>query len=158
MIICGSYRIFPSDSVRPNLITNFSGTSTLTVTIGDRNDNEMFPGAKEIFVYNYMDKIQSAQIGRVHVEDKDDWDLEDKTFSWTPDSEPDPAFELNAATGMITMKRGARQGQHRFSIDVEDKQFSKKVTSTVLVNVLSISEEAVQKSGSIRLKGIIFRK
>lgn len=31
-----------------------SGTSTLTVVIGDVNDNKMQPGSKEIFVYNYM--------------------------------------------------------------------------------------------------------
>lgn len=31
-----------------------SGTSTLTVVIGDVNDNKMQPGMKEIFVYNYM--------------------------------------------------------------------------------------------------------
>lgn len=30
-----------------------SGTSTLTVIIGDVNDNKMQPGSKEIFVYNY---------------------------------------------------------------------------------------------------------
>ena len=31
-----------------------SGTSTLTVIIGDANDNKMQPGSKEIFVYNYQ--------------------------------------------------------------------------------------------------------
>lgn len=31
-----------------------SGTSTLTVIIGDVNDNKMQSGSKEIFVYNYM--------------------------------------------------------------------------------------------------------
>nr|CAD7579963.1 unnamed protein product [Timema californicum] len=31
-----------------------SGTSTLTVVIGDVNDNKMQSGAKDIFVYNYM--------------------------------------------------------------------------------------------------------
>lgn len=31
-----------------------SGTSTLTVVIGDVNDNKMQPGSKDIFVYNYM--------------------------------------------------------------------------------------------------------
>lgn len=31
-----------------------SGTSTLTVIIGDVNDNKMQAGSKEIFVYNYM--------------------------------------------------------------------------------------------------------
>ena len=36
-----------------------SGTSTLTVVIGDVNDNKMQPGSKEIFVYNYMVRVQS---------------------------------------------------------------------------------------------------
>lgn len=31
-----------------------SATSTLTVIIGDVNDNKMQPGSKDIFVYNYM--------------------------------------------------------------------------------------------------------
>ena len=33
-----------------------SGTSTLTVIIGDVNDNKMQPGSKEILVYNYVPK------------------------------------------------------------------------------------------------------
>ena len=31
-----------------------SGTSTLTVIIGDVNDNKMQAGSKDVFVYNYM--------------------------------------------------------------------------------------------------------
>jgi len=31
-----------------------SGTSTLTVVIGDVNDNKMQPGSKDVFAYNYM--------------------------------------------------------------------------------------------------------
>lgn len=38
------------DGGRPKM----AGTSTLTVTVGDFNDNLMLPGTKEIFVYNYM--------------------------------------------------------------------------------------------------------
>lgn len=34
-----------------------SGTSTLTVIIGDINDNKMQPGSKDIFVYNYAVRI-----------------------------------------------------------------------------------------------------
>lgn len=34
-----------------------TGTSTLTVTIRDVNDNKMQPGSKEIFAYNYMVNI-----------------------------------------------------------------------------------------------------
>lgn len=35
-----------------------SGTSTLTVIIGDSNDNKMQPGAKAINVYNYMVRVK----------------------------------------------------------------------------------------------------
>lgn len=38
------------DSGRPQM----TGTSTLTVIVGDINDNPMFGGRKHIFVYNYM--------------------------------------------------------------------------------------------------------
>ena len=38
------------DSGNPSM----SGTSTLTVIIGDSNDNKMQPGSKDILVYNYM--------------------------------------------------------------------------------------------------------
>lgn len=34
-----------------------TGTSTLTVVIGDLNDNLMAPGSKEILVYNYMVRL-----------------------------------------------------------------------------------------------------
>jgi len=35
-----------------------SGTSTLTVVIGDVNDNKMQPGSKDVFAYNYMVSTQ----------------------------------------------------------------------------------------------------
>ena len=59
-----------------------SGTSTLTIVIGDSNDNKMQPGSKEILVYNYQGQSPSSPIGRVYVYDRDDWDIPDKTFSW----------------------------------------------------------------------------
>lgn len=34
-----------------------SSTNTLTVIIGDENDNKMFPGEKDIFVYSYKSKF-----------------------------------------------------------------------------------------------------
>ena len=67
-----------------------SGTSTLTVIIGDSNDNKMRPGSKEIMVYNYMGDAPSCDIGRVYVNDKDDWDIPDKTFSWSGGSRSTP--------------------------------------------------------------------
>lgn len=35
---------------------SISGTNTLTITIGDRNDNMHNPGHKNIYVYNYRGK------------------------------------------------------------------------------------------------------
>ena len=44
------------DSGNPSM----TGTSTLTVVIGDSNDNKMQPGQKDIMVYNYM--VSTAKV------------------------------------------------------------------------------------------------
>ncbi len=41
--------IIMEDSGTPRV----SGTNTLTIIVGDRNDNKHSPGHKNIFVYNY---------------------------------------------------------------------------------------------------------
>lgn len=38
-----------------------TGTSTLTVVVGDVNDNKMQPGSKNIFVYNYQGNLLSSE-------------------------------------------------------------------------------------------------
>jgi hypothetical protein len=46
---------------------SLTGTNTLTVTIGDVNDNQMGPGHQNIFVYNYKGtryKIQDRFIAK----------------------------------------------------------------------------------------------
>lgn len=82
-----------------------TGTSTLTVEIGDVNDNAMKEGHSSIFVYNYKGEIPDTEIGRVYVEDPDDWDLEDKQFFWK-DGIHHNNFVLDHDTGMITMLHG----------------------------------------------------
>jgi hypothetical protein len=86
-------------------MTPMTGTSTLTVEIGDVNDNAMKGGHSSIFVYNYEGEAPNTEIGRVYVQDPDDWDLGDKHFSWK-DGVQHQNFELNYDTGMITMLRG----------------------------------------------------
>lgn len=58
-----------NDSGQPNL----SATSTLTVVIGDLNDNPMSDGSSSILVYNYRNSLPDTEIGRVYVQDADDW-------------------------------------------------------------------------------------
>lgn len=112
-----------------------TGTSTLTVVVGDVNDNKMQPGSKNIFVYNYQgievrEKLQlvtnhnfvsgqapETEIGRVYVYDLDDWDLPDKKFYWENNSEH-PRFKLNDDTGMISMKHGTRDGTYHLRFKV----------------------------------------
>jgi hypothetical protein len=90
-----------SDSGSPPM----TGTSTLTVEIGDVNDNAMKEGHSSIFVYNYKGEAPNTKIGRVYVDDPDDWDLGNKTFAWKGGVQHEN-FELDHDTGMITMLQG----------------------------------------------------
>ena len=54
--------IVMKDSGTPQI----TGTNTLTIIIGDKNDNVHYPGHKEIFVYNYRGKFQRC-ISHFHV-------------------------------------------------------------------------------------------
>lgn len=140
--------IIIEDSGRPNL----AATSYLTVVVGDINDNKMYPGGKTIFVYNYRGQYRNIPIGRVHVEDLDDWDLLDKRFSWDSNN-PHPNFSLDQANGTIFMKN-VTEGSYVLRFIVTDKKFTQDVLANVTVIVKNLPEEAVYNSGSIRISGI----
>ena len=132
-----------------------TGTSTLTVIIGDSNDNKMRPGSKEIMVYNYMGDAPSCDIGRVYVNDKDDWDIPDKTFSWSGGKPQYPYFSLNKDSGVIRMKHGTPEGRFVLRFKVYDRKHTQTdVPANVTVVVKQISHEAVVNSGSFRIVGI----
>ena len=63
-------------------------------------------------------------VGRVYVEDPDDWDLPDKTFSWL-EGEEYRHFELDPDTGNITMKYGTPNGSYplKFQVRVERRRW-----------------------------------
>lgn len=143
-------------SISDNGIPQQSNVSIFHLVIGDINDNEMQEGSSNIFVYNYMGEIPDTVIGRVFVEDLDDWDLPDKEFSWKGGIEDDH-FYLDHSNGSITMRKGTRDGTYQLQFTVIE--FSKliarhSVTAYVTVTVREIPEEAVTKSGSIRFYGI----
>jgi len=97
-----------------------TGTSTLTVIIGDVNDNKMQPGSKDIFVYNYQGQSPDTPIGRVYVYDLDDWDLPDKKFYW--EAMEHPRFKLDEDSGMVTMRAGTREGRYHLRFKVYDRK------------------------------------
>ncbi|XP_050307526.1 neural-cadherin-like isoform X2 [Anthonomus grandis grandis] len=131
-----------------------TGTSTLTVVIGDVNDHKMQPGTKNIFVYNYQGQSPETEIGRVYVYDLDDWDLPDKKFYWENNSEH-PRFKLNEDTGMISMRHGTRDGIYHLRFKVYDRKHTQTdVPANVTVTVKEIPHEAVINSGSVRVSGI----
>lgn len=120
--------------------------------VGDKNDNMMAPGNKEIFVYNYLGQAPDTPVGRVFVNDIDDWDLEDKKFYW--DEVENHRFKLEEQTGMITMRRGAREGKYKLQFKVYDRKHVQEVQANVTIYVKHLPHEAILHSGSIRLNSI----
>jgi len=135
-----------------------AATSYLKLIIGDKNDNKMEPGSSNIFVYNYEGRAPDTEIGRVYVSDPDDWDLPDKTFKFKEYGKF-PHFTLNKYSGMITMKRGLKLNEEvetffmEFLVEdpVHGQTGNNAVGANVTVTVQKIPQEAVIKSGSIRL-------
>ncbi|KAK9710914.1 Laminin G domain [Popillia japonica] len=162
MAIVSSLRSFDREQQKEYLIPivikdhgnpAMTGTSTLTVVIGDVNDNKMQPGSKEIFVYNYQGQAPETEIGRVYVYDLDDWDLPDKKFYW--EGTEHPRFKLNEDTGMISMRHGTRDGKYHLRFKVYDRKHTQTdVPANVTVTVKEIPHEAVVNSGSVRISGI----
>lgn len=128
--------------------------SILHLIIGDENDNPMKEGKSNIFVYNYKGEAPDTEIGRIYVEDPDDWDLPDKEFDWK-NGVPDQYFELR--DGMITLRQGTPAGHYDLFFTVTEESFivpRHQVDAQVTVTVKDIPEEAVDKSGSVRFYGI----
>ena len=159
-----------------------TGTSYLTLIIGDDNDNPMKAGSSSIFIYFLAGHQIDTQIGRVYVEDPDDWDLPDKRFYF--DERGRGPFDLDSKTGMLTVTREASEGTHELQFRVSgpcthlqcghDRRIQNilafqvtesssslqhgfenhEVKATVSVTIKLIPEEAVDKSGSIRFEGV----
>ncbi|XP_043190768.1 DE-cadherin-like isoform X2 [Amphibalanus amphitrite] len=133
--------------------TSLTGTSLFTIIIGDENDNDMKDGVSAISVFNFEGKMPDTVVGRVYVDDPDDWDLPDKTFSWL-EGEEYRHFELDRDTGNITMKYGTPNGSYPLKFQVFDKKFQSTVSALVTVEVRLLPREAVTQSGSLRIKDV----
>ncbi|ALC40498.1 shg [Drosophila busckii] len=133
-----------------------SSVSILHLIIGDENDNAMTEGSSRIFMYNYKGEAPDTDIGRVFVDDLDDWDLADKSFEWKA-GYPHEQFRLNPSTGMITMLQGTAEGEYQLEFTVTEDGVQIKrhsVEAFVTVIVRELPEEAVDKSGSLRFHNV----
>ncbi|XP_042242200.1 neural-cadherin-like [Homarus americanus] len=91
-----------------------SATHTVTVIIDDLNDNPMRPASKTVYLWKTQGGGSDAPLGRVYVNDPDDWDLGDKTFRWL--GSPDPLFTLNADDGTIFASSQVREGRYELQV------------------------------------------
>ena len=80
--------------------------------------------------------------------------MPDKKFYWKGGTKH-TNFDLDVDTGMITMLKGTTAGQYYLEFLVYDRKHTQNnVPANVTVTVEEIPEEAVLKSGSIRISGI----
>ncbi|XP_066937061.1 uncharacterized protein [Macrobrachium rosenbergii] len=94
---------------------------TVTVVVDDVNDNPMKPGKKTIYLYKIQGRGGSVNVplGRVYVDDPDDWDLKDKTFKWATSAHP--LFTLDQQEGTIYASSQVREGRYLLQFSVSDR-------------------------------------
>ncbi|XP_071513117.1 putative neural-cadherin 2 [Panulirus ornatus] len=117
-------------------------TQPITIIIGDVNDNPMRPATKTIYLWKTQGGGVDVALGRVYVEDPDDWDLQDKTFAWA--GPPHPHFTLQPSTGDIFASTQLRDGRYELHFSVCDRVWGQKdVAAKVTVLVRYLSPEAL---------------
>ncbi|NXU48143.1 CADN protein, partial [Turnix velox] len=135
--------------ITDNGIPSMSSTNTLTITIGDENDNCHESGHKEVYVYSYKGKWPTTVLGEVFAPDQDDWD--NKTFLF--EGKLLKFFRLNQRTGSLMMVDNTPQGTYNLKVRVTDG-VCPDVVSTVQIHVKELENEAIQNSASVRLSDV----
>ncbi|XP_066988266.1 putative neural-cadherin 2 [Macrobrachium rosenbergii] len=119
-----------------------SRTQIVTVVVDDLNDNPMKPGAKTVYLWKTQGSGSDAPLGRVYVDDPDDWDVADKTFRWA--GKPHPLFTLNADDGSIFASSLVREGRYQLHFAVSDQVWNQvNVAANVTVVVRTLTHDAL---------------
>jgi len=131
-------------------IHGMSATSTLTIEIGDVNDNPHSAGIKEITVFQYNGR-GSRVIGHVFAPDPDI--VDDKYYDLINDSQ---YFEVNSSTGAITIMDKTPEGMYEFDVSVQVRDVMAPLTqiSKVTIEVWYIFDTEIAQSASLRLSGV----
>lgn len=128
------------------------GYRYLGINVVDKNDNLHSNGHQEILVYNYKGLFGDIEIGKVNPNDPDDDDT-DKIFQLQNSEVASYYVSINSQSGAITLKRGVPETSFEIVVTVTDQQRNVR-QSTVRIQVVYITEDAVYNSGSVRIKGI----
>ncbi|MGH0159125.1 UNVERIFIED_CONTAM: hypothetical protein FKN15_071875 [Acipenser sinensis] len=134
--------VMMTDSGNPPM----SSTSTLTITIGDRNDHLHAAGHSEFIVYSYDGTLPTTLLGQVQSPDLDDWD----TKIYRSEAKPSRHFILDENSGSLSIREGTPSGTYNLQVRVTDRPWP-DVVSTVKVVVKELKKEAIQNAGSIRI-------
>ncbi|KAI9523476.1 hypothetical protein NQZ68_027334, partial [Dissostichus eleginoides] len=129
-----------------------TATNTLTITIGDLNDNAHQAGEKDVYVHSRKGRMANAALGKVYAPDPDDWD--NKTY--TLETSAAKYFSLNQSSGVLTLRQDTPAGSYWLRVGVSDGVWP-DVFSGVRVHVRDLEEKAILSSASLRLTGITAR-
>ncbi|PAV84081.1 hypothetical protein WR25_21179 [Diploscapter pachys] len=134
----------------PLILTDKAGKTnhaSVHVIIGDENDNPMHDGKMTIYVNSYLGQLQRTVIGRVYVEDADDWDLGDKTFTWKQSL---PGFDLSEH-GELTMDANMPPSTYQLAASVHDNVRNEDAVGHITVIVQAVPKVAFDNQGAVQL-------
>ncbi|XP_050723109.1 putative neural-cadherin 2 isoform X3 [Eriocheir sinensis] len=118
-----------------------TATVTLTLHVADLNDNPMAPANKTVTVHTLQHQGAAVPLGRVYVQDPDDWDVAAKNYSWR---NPQAGFFLDTSSGHLAMAPSTPDGQYELEFSVTDKsQGQWDVAANVSVQVTSLQPNNV---------------
>ncbi|XP_068219630.1 putative neural-cadherin 2 [Palaemon carinicauda] len=130
-----------------------SATQQITLVVDDINDNPMKPASKKVYLWKTQGGGSEASLGRVYVEDPDDWDLEDKTFSWHGPAHP--LFSLHSDTGAIFASAHVREGRYDLKFSVSDRVWGQTdIRANVTVDVRYLHQDALNHALPLTLTPI----
>ena len=118
------------------------------IVIGDQNDNPMGDGHMDVLVFSYRGQLKRTVIGVPYVEDRDDWDIGDKSFQLVKSE--NQYFHLQDK--QLVIDSDLPEGTYELEVKVEDRVRNEKAMSFVKVVVRPVPELAFDKHATIRLE------
>ncbi|XP_050723132.1 putative neural-cadherin 2 isoform X2 [Eriocheir sinensis] len=126
-----------------------TATVTLTLHVADLNDNPMAPANKTVTVHTLQRQGAAVPLGRVYVQDPDDWDTAAKTYAWR---DPQAGFFLDTSSGHLTMAPSTPAGRYILKFVVSDSDHGQRdVKADVTVQVTHLSPHEMRHTAPLTL-------